>query len=368
MRKAWILFLSAGTFVIVPLYIASCFTPYINQVKFWPFSFLSLGFPLLALLYLSVVAAWLVTHRKVALVLFLLFFAGIQNLVSIFAFNLPSTFNYQKDSNSLRVLDWNVRNFITFTRDSDAPNSPRRKMLHFIKSSQADVLLLQEFSDSDDPFMLSNTAELRDSLGYRYVYVSPDKNPEHVNPHTIYGCAIFSKYPLSNFKRRSIVIGERNEGVISADLTIRNQTMRLVTMHLISLELGPPEDSGQFYGRVNKSFLLNTSRMHHLKYYDSIHGRQANVIRQFLDESKHPVIASGDFNSVPSSFTYHHIKGKLQDCFLKKGSGFGRTYVGLSPTLRIDYIFADPSFTVHQYTSPALFLSDHFPLLADIKF
>jgi endonuclease/exonuclease/phosphatase family metal-dependent hydrolase len=90
-------------------------------------------------------------------------------------------------------------------------------------------------------------------------------------------------------------------------------------------------------------------------------------MRTLLDKSPYPNIVSGDFNSVPGSFTYHRIKGDLQDTFLKKGAGLGNTYVGLSPTLRIDYILADKSFDVLQYKSPTLFLSDHFPVIADLK-
>ena len=39
----------------------------------------------------------------------------------------------------------------------------------------------------------------------------------------------------------------------------------------------------------------------------------------------------------------------MQDAFLKKGFGIGRTFSALSPTLRIDYIFTDKHFKIKQF-------------------
>jgi endonuclease/exonuclease/phosphatase family metal-dependent hydrolase len=94
---------------------------------------------------------------------------------------------------------------------------------------------------------------------------------------------------------------------------------------------------------------------------------QSHFFRKVINESPYPVIVSGDFNSLPTSYVYHTIKGSLQDAFIKKGVGFGQSYIALSPTLRIDYILVDPKFKVVQFTSPLLNASDHFPLIADIS-
>ena len=39
----------------------------------------------------------------------------------------------------------------------------------------------------------------------------------------------------------------------------------------------------------------------------------------------------------------------MQDAFFKKGFGVGRTFAAISPTLRIDYIFADENFRIDQF-------------------
>jgi endonuclease/exonuclease/phosphatase family metal-dependent hydrolase len=57
----------------------------------------------------------------------------------------------------------------------------------------------------------------------------------------------------------------------------------------------------------------------------------------------------------------------MQDAFLKKGFGIGRTFSALSPTLRIDYIFADKHFKILQFNRLVKKLSDHYMLLADVE-
>jgi endonuclease/exonuclease/phosphatase family metal-dependent hydrolase len=91
------------------------------------------------------------------------------------------------------------------------------------------------------------------------------------------------------------------------------------------------------------------------------------LVRQELDASPHPNIICGDFNDVPNSYTYFHIRGNMQDAFIQKGFGIGRSYVNLSPTLRIDYILASPEFTVLQCKRFNLPYSDHHPIVADLQ-
>jgi endonuclease/exonuclease/phosphatase family metal-dependent hydrolase len=95
--------------------------------------------------------------------------------------------------------------------------------------------------------------------------------------------------------------------------------------------------------------------------------RQANIVADFIRTSPHPVIVCGDFNDTPASYTYFTVKGNLQDAFLKKGSGIGRTFSGISPTLRIDYIFADKAFAVKGFRTIHSGLSDHYPVITNLR-
>jgi endonuclease/exonuclease/phosphatase family metal-dependent hydrolase len=95
---------------------------------------------------------------------------------------------------------------------------------------------------------------------------------------------------------------------------------------------------------------------------------QSNSVREEIDKSPYPVIVCGDFNDVPNSYAYCKIGDGLQNAFVEKGLGFGRTFSGISPTLRIDNIFLDKKFTIDQFTRVSKKLSDHFPIIADAYF
>jgi endonuclease/exonuclease/phosphatase family metal-dependent hydrolase len=242
-------------------------------------------------------------------------------------------------------------------------------MIDFIKKANADVLLLQEFRDlAANPAIYSNLEALRDTLGYKYVYQNNDFVTTWSYGTSYEGCAIFSKYAIKH-SGKVIYPGLLNpESIAYADIVIQNQKVRFFTTHLLSMSLFVSDEVHQEGKFINHDRLLNQgrSRFDTIHYYDSIHARQAQLYKKVIAESPFPVIASGDFNSLPTSYVYHTIKGKLNDAFLKKGLGFGQTYIALSPTLRIDYILIDPKFRVFQVTSPAFKASDHFPVVADV--
>jgi endonuclease/exonuclease/phosphatase family metal-dependent hydrolase len=56
----------------------------------------------------------------------------------------------------------------------------------------------------------------------------------------------------------------------------------------------------------------------------------------------------------------------MQDAFLRKGFGMGRTFSALAPTLRIDYILATRQFKVLQFNRLVKNYSDHYMLVADV--
>jgi endonuclease/exonuclease/phosphatase family metal-dependent hydrolase len=89
--------------------------------------------------------------------------------------------------------------------------------------------------------------------------------------------------------------------------------------------------------------------MRKLKKAFVIRGEQADIVRKFADASPYPTLLCGDFNDVPNSYAYWHIKGNMQDAFLAKAVGIGRTFNSLSPTLRIDYLFASQHFVINSY-------------------
>ncbi len=96
--------------------------------------------------------------------------------------------------------------------------------------------------------------------------------------------------------------------------------------------------------------------------------RETKVARKAIEASPSPVIVCGDMNDLPASYTYTCMSEGLKDAFLQRGSGLGRTYSRLSPTLRIDYIFYTPmAMRCIGYKAPYTPLSDHIPVIANFQ-
>ncbi len=242
-------------------------------------------------------------------------------------------------------------------------------MINFLKEMDADILLLQEFTEDTNPSFYSNTRMLHDSLGYTYYYTSKDLVLDVPGGTHERGNAIFSRLPLYDTTKLCYQNLSLNECAISADISFENKKIKLFTTHLVSMNIkkGLIHRTDEAFKRYDSAYIYGTSTFNKLIHYDTVHSNQATELRNFANKSKFPLVISGDLNSTPTSFTYNIIKGDLQDAFLKKGLGFGRTFVGLSPTLRIDYIFVDQAFNVVQFQSPRLYLSDHFPLITDLQ-
>src|SRR3954451_3965469 len=101
MRKVFIGALAVVTSIIAPTWIASCLTPYISPVQFWPMAFLALVFPYLVPVFILLALSWVFISKKMGLLLFLLFFAAFQNLSATFGLNPRATESRKKQKGTL---------------------------------------------------------------------------------------------------------------------------------------------------------------------------------------------------------------------------------------------------------------------------
>jgi endonuclease/exonuclease/phosphatase family metal-dependent hydrolase len=157
--------------------------------------------------------------------------------------------------------------------------------------------------------------------------------------------------------------------LISADLLVNGKKIRIYTTHLQSVLFQKNDYRNiEIIKSANDSMMAaSRSIVKKLRQGYAFRGGQADLVRNKLDSCPYPEIICGDFNDVPNSYTYFHIKGKRQDVFVRKGSGIGRSFTAVSPTLRIDYILADKAFDVLQYNRFLVPWSDHYPVVADLK-
>ena len=302
---------------------------------------------------------------RYALISLIALLLGFKNIRVFFAFHNPDKFTYTKEIKTLRIATWNVARFIEMRRNNNKGSQTRLKMMELIKQQNADIICLQEFFHSLDSSWYQNLNYISENLHYPYWFFSHDLDADvHYT-----GSVIFSRYPVIDSGMIRYPRPTLPDALIHADIKVNNDTIRIYTTHLQSLQFGKRD-----YERIGKiesaeDSLLTNSRtiLSKIKRGVSHRSIQADIIDQVLDDSPYPVLFCADLNDVPNSYTYFTVRGSMQDAFLKKGFGIGRTFSAISPTLRIDYIFADDHFRIKQFNRLVKNYSDHFMLVADIE-
>ncbi|MEQ1554585.1 MAG: endonuclease/exonuclease/phosphatase family protein, partial [Ferruginibacter sp.] len=207
------------------------------------------------------------------------------------------------------------------------------------------------------------------ALNFKYNFYSYNpKNDFARQQH--FGVIIFSKYPIINKKTISIYPHDYNSIFQYADIVKEKDTIRVFNIHLQSLRFSA--ENLKFIDDAKSSAEIDIEKSRNiiskLKVGFLKRQKQSNTIKKEIVQSPYPVIICGDFNDVPNSYAYNCIGTNLQSAFEEKGSGFGRTFSGISPTLRIDNIFVSTAYNVNQYTCIQKKISDHFPIISDIGF
>jgi endonuclease/exonuclease/phosphatase family metal-dependent hydrolase len=343
------------------LYLITCLTPYINPEHGYFFTFAGLLFPI----GLIIMVAWclisFLLFRKYSWIFFLILLAGYKNISVVFGFQPGNNFVQTKSKKSIRVLSWNVNNFLSGQKMDPVKVN---QMLDFIKSADADILCFQDYSSVPSKQAGASTENIKLITGLAYSFFSEaDKN---------YGVIIFSRWPF--LQQTSIPFSNINslESLQCADIQTPNQVLRVYNTHLSSMSIHVElMDNNNFqrlkFVKYDKAILMKKDKLSRMAYFDKLHTKQAALIKKSLDSCHQPFIYTADMNAVPSSYVYHHIRSGLNDAFLEKGWGFGRTYDSLSPTLRIDVVLTSKSIKTVQYHSPRLHLSDHLPIITDIQ-
>jgi endonuclease/exonuclease/phosphatase family metal-dependent hydrolase len=350
------------------LFLLSCCNAFLHPDRWWFVSLLAFFFPLFLLLILAFLIFWLFFYGRYGLISLICLLIGWQNIHAFFGFSTAKRDFAHKKSNSIRIMTWNVRSWDEFTTKKTGQSGHRLPMLETIGKQDADILCFQEFYEPSDSAK-SNIRYICQQLQFPYFFFSRGYN-NRINK-SVNGVIIFSKYPImaTSQKHFSGDAGSGNESVISADININGKIIRVFTTHLQSVLFKRKDFRNVEIIKNAEDSMLEASRSiaKKLKNALGLRGHQADMVRKELDACPLPMIICGDFNDVPNSYTYFHIRGNLQDAFIAKDFGIGRSYVFISPTLRIDYILPSRNFTVLQTMKLSTPFSDHLPLLTDLQ-
>jgi endonuclease/exonuclease/phosphatase family metal-dependent hydrolase len=364
-RFTKLFFLLLNSFVAI-IFLLACLAPHLNPKKWWPISLIGLGFAFIIVTLIAFLFFWLVFRPKWMLISLLSLAIGYKSILVFFGFHIPDKFDYNKSKDVLRVVHWNVARFVEWKRNNNKGSQTRMKMMDQIKEQNADVLCIQEFFTSTDPVYYDNLNYVKKELGYPYFYFSYDND----GGLQWVGQAIFSKYPiidsgLIRFPRPALP-----EALIHADIVFNGDTLRLYTTHLQSVQFAKKDFETIESIKNNDEKAVKNSRGIFSKLKRGVINRsgQANIVKDEINKSPYPFILTGDFNDVPNSYTYFTIKDDdLQDAFLMRGIGVGKTFSYIAPTLRIDYILTTKNFSVRQFNRIIKNSSDHYMLVADVQ-
>ena len=365
-------FVIGSNIVVALLFLLACANSFLHPDKWWFISLLGLIFPLLLLFVIGFFLFWLfLSARRWSLISLVAMLIGWTNIHAFFAFHFSNGFNNKKEVGDIRVLTWNIRSWDEFLTAKTGSSGHKPKMMDFIKQEEPDIICFQEFYESHDPKdSIDNIQYLQEKLGYPYYFFSKDY--QHLYGNNESGVAIFSRFPILNtFQKKFQKTNNRRttESIISVDVDVKGKTTRVLTTHLQSVLFQSKDFHNVEIIKNAEDSMVEASKslVKKLKRGYTSRGYQADLLKEIADSSSYPIIICGDFNDVPNSYTYFRILGTRQDAFIKKGFGIGRTYVNLSPTLRIDYIIASKNFTVQQCKRFNLPYSDHHPVIADFK-
>ncbi|MEO6639243.1 MAG: endonuclease/exonuclease/phosphatase family protein [Ginsengibacter sp.] len=358
------IFIVANIFTAL-LFIAGASVQFFNPVSWWFLGLATFILPYLLLLLLFFIVFWLFTKPawiSISVITLIICWSNIKN---VFPFHFSSSFEVEKNVYDLRVMSWNVEQF-NIQHYKDKPWI-KQQMLDLINKYDPDIACFQEVVAGEKKKGINYFPDIVNKLKFKDYFFSYALKDDFDSYHH-FGILIFSKLPIVKKQAFINTPNDYNSSFQYIDVLKGTDTVRVFNIHLQSLKFSKENLSYLDRGGLKSDSNITESKNIISKMKTGFIKRsvQADFIKDEISHSRYPVVVCGDFNDVPDSYAYATIKADLQDAFVEKGAGISRTFSAISPTLRIDNIFAGKNFTITQFTRVKKLLSDHFPIVADM--
>lgn len=203
---------------------------------------------------------------------------------------------------------------VVMSYNLNTANTQYKHVSDFILQEKPDVLLLLEV----DKAWINKLSELDTVYPYKHIKTRSDN----------FGIALYSQHPMN---AQTIFSGRHRIPSISADITIKNTTLRCIGVHTL-----PPMSAD------NWEFSLAQ-------------------IKQVLAQSTYTnsQVIMGDFNATPNSLLYRNIVANKN--LMPTGNAFTATWGPIS-LLQLDHIFVSRNIRVGNSTVHPKLGSDHHPV------
>jgi endonuclease/exonuclease/phosphatase family metal-dependent hydrolase len=332
---------------------------WINPAIAWPLAFFGLLFPLIILIQIAFMVAFILLRSKAMVLPILFILANWNPIAHTFQISRPG----QKSSpsnNEIKVMSYNVRLFDFFQWSGQ--KKATEGIFEYIHKTNPDILCLQEFMIQDPGKLpLERVKSELGRLPYSYIEYNYTMNTRK------HGLAIFSRYPILNTGHEHFP--KTRNMVIYADINVGTDTIRVYNNHLESIHFDRDEieliDDKTDEMRITRDKIGNIVRR--LKAAYIRRASQAIAINKNIEQSPYRVLVCGDFNDTPVSFTTRKIRDGLFDSFRSGGSGMGITFPNMKAPLRIDYILHSKELESSGYQIGRVNFSDHRPVSTYIR-
>ena len=352
-------FLWLNLFCII-LLLLSYLAPFIPPQVFWFFAILGLAYPLLVLVNLLFILIWSLLLNKNFVYSLLAILLGFNTLIKHFQLENQET---NKSVKVFKLLSFNVKN-LSNNNIKYADKTIRSTIQNYLAEQNADIICLQEFQTYPSKG-INTIKEFQNRLKMPYYFESRYFIKSRFKFVDL--MLIYSKYPIIKHQE----LRHHNKAYAQIiDIAYKKDTIRLFNLHLESnhfekneYEIFEPAESfvndettNQFSGLFGK-----------IARYSKIRNIQVNHINEYIINSPYPILICGDFNDTPGTYTYNKLLKNHNDAFKEKGKGYGNTYNGKLPPMRIDYILCDKSFQIHRFEVGPIDKSDHFPIISTLS-
>ena len=338
-------FYFSGTLLFISI-IAS----FLKPSGFSLFSFIALFFPLLWIFNALFLLFFLIIRSRLAIVSLILFLTGIYQVSLIYNFS-----GGEKSGNRANKI--NLISFNTGNADTTNALECRKEAFENELFYKSDIICLQEFIP-ENAIGIDILENFKNKINVDFYGIADGDSS---------GLSVYTNYEIVDFGWLKQELDDTY--ALWCTLNIGNDTITIINVQLQSIRLEDEELEsmtkitqiyhlpGHFfsiYAKLKRGFLWREEQVENLK--------------KLINSSEHPVVLCGDFNDPPSSFTYREISKLLRDAFLEKGKGFGFTYAGRLPFLRIDYFMVSEEISISTYQKINKTHSDHYPLSVQINY
>jgi endonuclease/exonuclease/phosphatase family metal-dependent hydrolase len=334
------------------LVILACMAPYISPETNWMPGILSLFFPYLAFGLLFFAFIWLLSSRPWwSLLSAVALIPGMVHMPGYF--QVGSTPELMEKSH-IWLASYNIQDFQLLRGQNKQKATDIKKEIasYLLQHGTPDILCVQDYSTDHEAFIK------------KYLKL---KNKQIFSKQRV-KTGIFTRFPI--VRDGEIRFEDSYNSCVWADVKVGEDTIRVYSIHLESNKITSDTEEVLTQEEIDEEVLVKKVRTMMRKYKNSASQRvqQSEQIAGHIESAPYPVLVCGDLNDIPLSRAYRIIKGDRKDSFRAKGKGFGTTYAGGIPGLRIDYIFVSDYWSVlqHEVLSDKAF-SDHYAIMARLK-